>query len=49
MQENWLLNTIEMQLKFGSPLIGDAENLSKNARISRSKATAASQQIPDKS
>ena len=49
MQENWLLNTIEIELKFGFPLVGDAENLSKNGRISRAKATAASQQIPDNS
>ena len=42
MQENWLLNTIEIQLKFGSPLVGGAENLSKNDQISRAKATAAS-------
>ena len=47
MQENLLPNTIEFQLKFKSPLIGGAENLSKNARISRAKATAASQQVPD--
>ena len=49
MQENWLLNTIEIQLKFGSPIVGDAENLSKNGRISRAKATAASQQVPNNS
>ena len=42
MQENWLLNTIKIQLKFVSPFVGGAENLSKNGRISRAKATAAS-------
>ena len=49
LQENWLLNTIEIQLKFGFPFVGGAENLSKNGRISRAKATAASQQVPDNS
>ena len=42
-QEKQALNAIKSQLKFGTPIVGDAENLSENARLARANATASSQ------
>ena len=41
-QEKQALNAIKIksQLKFGTPIVDDAENLSKNARLARANATA---------
>ena len=38
-QEKQALNAIKSQLNFETPIVGDAENLSKNARLARANTT----------